>query len=120
MTLLGKHAIICLEAIRDDKQRANLIGSLTNGAHPVDIIELTLKQIENMSANAQNVTNNKGEDCVIISRRGFSALTEGQKQILNSNYAMVISNVDMIESVGGGSCRCMLVENWSSTEVPVK
>lgn len=27
---------------------------------------------------------------------------------------MVISNVDMIEYVGGGSCRCMLVENWST------
>lgn len=29
---------------------------------------------------------------------------------------MVISNVDNIEAVGGGSCRCMLVENWSTIE----
>lgn len=42
-------------------------------------------------------------------------MTEAQKTILNSNYKMVISNVDMIEAVGGGSCRCMLVENWSTT-----
>jgi len=28
---------------------------------------------------------------------------------------MIVSNVDMIEAVGGGSCRCMLVENWSTT-----
>jgi hypothetical protein len=27
---------------------------------------------------------------------------------------MVITQVDLIESVGGGSCRCMLVENWST------
>jgi hypothetical protein len=29
---------------------------------------------------------------------------------------MVISDVSMIESVGGGSCRCLLVENWSTVD----
>lgn len=32
---------------------------------------------------------------------------------------MVISDVSMIESVGGGSCRCMLVENWSTVNMDV-
>jgi len=27
---------------------------------------------------------------------------------------MVTTQVDLIEKVGGGSCRCMLVEDWSS------
>ena len=41
-------------------------------------------------------------------------MTEQQKLVLNENYRMVITQVDLIESVGGGSCRCMLVENWST------
>lgn len=44
-------------------------------------------------------------------------MTPSQQAILNASYKMVVSNVDMIEAVGGGSCRCMLVENWSTTVV---
>jgi hypothetical protein len=83
----------------------------------VSILELSLEQIEHMAANAQSVTNDRGEPCMIISERGFTAMTPEQKAILSASYKMVVSNVDMIEAVGGGSCRCMLVENWSTTEV---
>jgi len=30
---------------------------------------------------------------------------------------MVITNVSKIEEVGGGSCRCMLVQNWSTVPI---
>ena len=43
-------------------------------------------------------------------------MTKEQKKVLNANYKMVISDVSMIESVGGGSCRCLLVENWSTVD----
>ena len=29
---------------------------------------------------------------------------------------MVLTEVDLIEKVGGGSCRCMLVEDWSAMQ----
>jgi hypothetical protein len=73
-----------------------------------------------MAANAQSVTNDYGEPCMIISERGYTAMTFEQQSILNANYKMVVSNVDMIEAVGGGSCRCMLVENWSTTQLPAR
>jgi len=57
---------------------------------------------------------------MIISERGYTAMTSEQQSILNANYKMVVSNVDMIEAVGGGSCRCMLVENWSTTQLPAR
>lgn len=57
---------------------------------------------------------------MIISERGYTAMTKQQQDILNASYKMVVSNVDMIENVGGGSCRCMLVENWSTTQLPAR
>ena len=33
---------------------------------------------------------------------------------MHQYYKMVITQVDLIEIIGGGSCRCMLVENWST------
>jgi hypothetical protein len=42
MTLLNKHVMICLDAIRDEQERAKLVSSLTQGEHPVEIFELSL------------------------------------------------------------------------------
>lgn len=67
-----------------------------------------------MAANAQCVTNKNGDYCVIQSSRGFNSLTFDQKCLLTDNYTMVVSEVDTIEIIGGGSCRCMLVENWTN------
>lgn len=69
-----------------------------------------------MAANAQTVTNKMGEWCMIISEQGFISMTDAQQEILKASYRMVVSNVNMIEAVGGGSCRCMLVENWSTVD----
>lgn len=117
MSLHEKHVLVCLDALRDQTERAALVQALTTGAHPVEIFELSLEQIEHMAANAQSVYNDKGDNCMIISQRGYNAMRPDQQRLLNASYKMVVSNVDMIEAVGGGSCRCMLVENWSTTVV---
>jgi hypothetical protein len=57
MSLYGKHAIICLDAIRNSERKANLLRELQSGQHPYEILELSLEQILHMSANAQCVTN---------------------------------------------------------------
>ena len=67
MSLHGKHAFICLDAIRDLTERAAVVDSITKGAHPLGLIVLSLEQILHMSANAQCITNNKGECCIIQS-----------------------------------------------------
>lgn len=52
MSLHANHVTVCLDALRDQEERAALVDSLTNGPHPVSIIELSLEQIEHMAANA--------------------------------------------------------------------
>jgi hypothetical protein len=43
MSLHAKHVTICLDAIRDQAERAAMVDSLTNGPHPVSIMELSLE-----------------------------------------------------------------------------
>ena len=31
---------------------------------------------------------------------------------MDSNYRMIVSDVSLFEDIGGGSCRCMLAEDW--------
>ena len=59
-----------------------------------------------------------GQACIIQSKKGFNAMTNTQKDILNANYKMVVTDVNLIEQVGGGSCRCMLAENWTHLDNP--
>lgn len=60
------------------------------------------------------MVNKDGKFCIAMSNQGFSALTQSQRDILNAHYIMVITEVSTIEIVGGGSCRCMLAEDWST------
>jgi hypothetical protein len=43
MSLHAKHVTVCLDAIREQAERAALVESLTNGPHPVSILELSLE-----------------------------------------------------------------------------
>lgn len=116
MTLLSKHAIICLEAVCCDFSRNQLIEELTNpdlnpeGAH--EILELSHKEIFNMCANMFDVLNLDNEHCVIMSKRAAENFTGPNFEKLQNSYKLVISDVTVIEDVGGGSCRCLLAEKF--------
>jgi hypothetical protein len=42
MSLHGGHALVCLDALQDQRERSALVQALTTGSHPVEIIELSL------------------------------------------------------------------------------
>ena len=67
-----------------------------------------------MCANMFDVRDKNNNHCVVMSKRARNAFTEKNLTELNQNYKLVVSDVDIIEAIGGGSCRCMLVELSSS------
>ena len=42
LVLLGKHALVCLDAIKNTNERSKVIESITESSHPLGIIELSL------------------------------------------------------------------------------
>jgi hypothetical protein len=42
LVLLGKHALVCLDAIKNLEEREKVIESITKSEHPLGIIELSL------------------------------------------------------------------------------
>ena len=63
-----------------------------------------------MCSNMFDVLDQNNNHCVVMSQRAHDAFSEENITTLNQNYKLVVSDVDIIEAVGGGSCRCMLVE----------
>jgi hypothetical protein len=63
-----------------------------------------------MCANMFDVIDSNGNHCVVMSKRAKDHYSEKNYRTLNQNYKVVASEVNIIEDIGGGSCRCMLVE----------
>ena len=57
-----------------------------------------------MCANMFDVINEDERHCVILSRRAANSFTKSNMDILKAYYNLVISEVDIIEEIGGGSC----------------
>ena len=80
----------------------------SGGTH--EILEISQFEAENMCANMFDVLDKEGNHCVIMSKRAEKAYSPENLEKLKSNYKIVVSDVGIIEDIGGGSCRCMLVE----------
>ena len=74
MTLLSKHAVVCLDAIPDQKEKENLIYELTSSKYnvePKQILSLNHYESENMCANMFDVLDDNDNHCVVLSQRAF-------------------------------------------------
>ena len=72
------------------------------------VISLSNEQIKNFAANSLEVLNQDGHRKLIISTRGWGSLTLKQQNIILASCGVITSNVETIETVGGGGIRCML------------
>lgn len=64
----------------------------------------------NMAGNMIMVHNSRGEDCVIMSQRARKGLTADNLSTLQKAYRIIESDLTTIETIGGGSARCMVAE----------
>ena len=115
MTLLYDHAVISVTAIKDKKERKNVVLELSNppqNNRPYKILEITREQISGMCANMFNLQDSAGNQIIIMSNKASKTYPEEKFQELCENYTVLVANVDMIEHVGGGSTRCMLAEKF--------
>lgn len=106
---VGEHyAVICLESLRDNVERHAISKLLTDTGH--EVIPITLQQVRAYAGNMLQVKNKNGEKFTILSLQAYNSLTQEQKQMLEKHTTLLPINIDMIETVGGGSVRCMLAE----------
>lgn len=106
---VGEHfAVVCTEAIRDEAERRRVVESLT--ANHKAVIEITLDQMYNMCGNILQTQNFAGDKMIVMSERARKAFNSWQMQVLERNGEVIPVEIDTIETVGGGSARCMMAE----------
>lgn len=110
MSLGETIAVVCLEAISDESEKASVVRSLIKSGR--QLMEITLEQVKRFAGNMLFVENTKGEKLLVLSDSAFASLTENQKNGLSKQVRMIPVNLPTIETYGGGSARCMLAEQF--------
>jgi hypothetical protein len=101
-------ALVCLEAIHEEKERSNFLSSLIETNK--EIIPVSLDQMNHFSANMLQIENAEGESLIVMSSSAYNALTETQHSALTRYGKIIHSPLNTIERIGGGSARCMIAE----------
>lgn len=108
MCLAENFAVICLESIDDLKERKNVVRHLK--ADKKDIIEITEAQVHHYAGNMLQVQGKDGNKYLVMSESARKSLLPVQVAAIEKHCQILSSNLETIETCGGGSARCMLAE----------
>lgn len=101
-------AVVCADAIADS-QRLAVLKSLRDSGRT--IIEITRDQMNGFAGNILELANTNGDSIVAMSAQAKQAFTVRQREQLETLAGPLIAvPIPTIETLGGGSVRCMLAE----------
>lgn len=108
MCVADQFVVICLDCIDDETERVKVVNAIVNSGK--EIIEISEEQMQQFAGNMLQVQNSEGKKFLVMSQSAYQSLTP--EQILNiEKYSEIIySDLETIETNGGGSARCMLAE----------
>lgn len=113
MMALGEtFAVVCLDAVDDKSERKALTESLKRTGK--EIISITEEQMHRFAGNMLQV---QGSDhtYLVMSQAAYDSLTEKQIKNIEKHCKILYSNLETIETCGGGSARCMMAEVFLPT-----
>jgi hypothetical protein len=108
MSIGQSFVVVCAEAIDDEGEREHVIGRLE--ATDRELIRLGRSQMASFAANVLELRGGDGQSVLAVSEHAWGALTVAQRVQLENRAGVVTVPIPTIESVGGGSIRCMIAE----------
>jgi hypothetical protein len=108
MCVGARFAAICPSCIRED-ERAAVLDALRSTGH--EIVELTMEQLGAFAGNMLELRAAGGGRVVAMSHTALDSLTPQQRSTIERVGGPIIAAaIPTIETLGGGSVRCMLAE----------
>ena len=108
MCIAEKFAVICLDSIVDEQEKEFVSNSLKSTGH--QIIDITFEQMSNFAGNMLAIKTNDNKNILALSQSSFYCLTANQKEEIKKYAELVPLAIKTIETIGGGSARCMIAE----------
>lgn len=109
MMCIGEQfVIICTESITNSTEKELVMNSFTNTGH--EIIDISFEQVKQFAGNMLQLHTNSGKKILVLSQSAFDSLTDTQKLNIEKYCELSPMNIKTIETIGGGSARCMIAE----------
>ena len=103
-----KFAVVCLDSITDTTEKQTVINSIQ--ASSKALIEISFTQMNQFAGNLLEVKSASGQTLIVLSQNAYNAFTNEQKSSLSKYGKLVYADIKTIETIGGGSARCMIAE----------
>lgn len=103
-----RFAVVCLDTIPDLEERNKIINAFSATGH--DLIDISFEQMNHFAGNMLQVKSDAGRDILVLSETASNSLTETQKSRLLKYVSILPCSIHTIETIGGGSARCMMAE----------
>ena len=108
MCVADQFVVICLDCIDDESERNNVIETIKNSGK--ELIEISEDQMQNFAGNMLQVQNKSGKRFLVMSQSAYKSLNRDQVSAIEKYCEIIYSDLEVIETNGGGSARCMLAE----------
>jgi hypothetical protein len=108
MCVGSRFAAICSASIRES-ERMGVLETLRQTGHA--IVDLTYEQMNEFAGNMLELRGADGAPIVAMSNRALASLTAEQRGAIEASAGRIVTApIPTIETLGGGSVRCMLAE----------
>lgn len=103
-----KFAVVCLSSIINSKERSHVSDSIIKSG--LELIDISLEQMNHFAGNLLEIKTNVNKNIVALSQSAFDSLSPEQKRKIEKHSELVPLSINTIETIGGGSARCMIAE----------
>ncbi|GLB48863.1 citrulline utilization hydrolase CtlX [Neptunitalea lumnitzerae] len=115
MAIAETFAVICLDTIDDKKEKKAVVKQLKESGK--EVIAITEAQMHQFAGNMLQVMGNDNRPFLVMSSTAYNSLTKAQIGAIEKHCAILHTDLNTIETCGGGSARCMLAEVFLPKEV---
>jgi hypothetical protein len=103
-----RFAAVCSACIRED-ERAAVLDALRTTGHA--IVDLSMEQLVTFAGNMLELRSTQGDRIVAMSLCALDSLSPRQRDLIREHAGPIVcAPIPTIETLGGGSVRCMLAE----------
>lgn len=108
MCVGDEYAVICLSTLDDKTDKKHVIEHLKSSGK--EIIDITEEQMHQFAGNMLQVGGMGNAKYLVMSQTAFESLTQEQIAQIEKFNPIIAVDIHTIETLGGGSARCMMAE----------
>jgi len=108
MSVANEYAVICADCIDDEGEKNMVLSELKQSGK--EVITISEDQMLHFAGNVLQLETKDGKRLLVMSQSAHDVLSNEQLKQLSSYNKIITVSIPTIETIGGGSVRCMMAE----------